>query len=250
MCKNGCYLKCNFVEINRHLRITFKEGGGDLDLKADQKISKGDMAYSYLKEAIITNQLQQGTLLVERQLCSILNTSRTPVREAIQKLSNEKLVNIMPNKTSFVSEIQYEDIAKVYDVREYLEKLAVNLDAKCITEPQLRELEQYAESMNQRLENNDLDTFYQIDLTFHHRLVEFAKNEYLLNVYDLIFPQIRRMTYLVHLVAEDAIETNNYHSNIVNALKRRSSEDAQQEIGQHLKQCKIMYLKLFEPVIL
>lgn len=221
-----------------------------MDLTLNQKMSKGDLVYSSLKEAIITNKLQAGTLLVERQLCTALNASRTPVREAIQKLSSEKLVNILPNKGSYVSEIQYEDIAQVYDVREYLEKLAVKLDTKCVTEPQIQELEEYVETMNQKLGEGDFDLFYQADLSFHHKLVEFAKNRYLMNVYDMIFPQIRRMTYLVHLVAEDAIETNRYHTTILAALRSHDSESAEREIEQHLKQCKMMYLKLFEPVIL
>lgn len=221
-----------------------------MDLSSNQRISKGEIVYASLKEAIITNKLQAGTLLVERQLCAALNTSRTPVREAIQKLSNEKLVNILPNKGSYVSDIQYEDIAQVYDVREYLEKLAVKLDAKCMTGAQADELAEYVAVMNQKLQEGDFDLFYQSDLKFHHKLVEMAKNRYLLNVYDNIFPQIRRMTYLVHLVSEDAIETNRYHETILEALKKHDSDQAEREIEQHLKQCKRMYLKLFGPVIL
>ena len=68
--------------------------------------SKKQIAYEMLKEKIITNQLAPGTMLVERQLCEMLNSSRTPIREAIQQLSADGLVTSIPTVGSYVSEIR------------------------------------------------------------------------------------------------------------------------------------------------
>ena len=64
-----------------------------------------------------------GTFLIERELCKALNVSRTPIREALQQLATEGLVEFIPGKGAFVAGITYEDIIEVYDVREILEGL-------------------------------------------------------------------------------------------------------------------------------
>ena len=95
-------------------------------LNASAEKSKKQLVYEYLKNQIITNELPPGTLLVERQLCTMLDASRTPIREAIQQLVSENLVTSIPTKGCFVSEVRYEDIAQLYDVREYLENWPAN----------------------------------------------------------------------------------------------------------------------------
>ena len=96
--------------------------------------SKKQVAYEFIKEHIVSGDFPAGSLLVERQLCAMINTSRTPVREAIQQLTAEGLVESISAKGNVVSSIRYEDIARTYDVREYLESLAVRLCVQVCTD--------------------------------------------------------------------------------------------------------------------
>ena len=113
--------------------------------------NKKELAYDYLKEMIVNGELKPGSLLVERQLCERLSTSRTPVREAIQKLSGEGLVETILSKGSFVKSITYEDISQIYDIREYLESLAVKLCCQNATNANIEALKKTCDLMTENL---------------------------------------------------------------------------------------------------
>ena len=216
-------------------------------LNASAEKSKKQLVYEYLKNQIISNELPPGTLLVERQLCTMLDASRTPIREAIQQLVSENLVTSIPTKGCFVSEVRYEDIAQLYDVREYLEKLAGKLCSQNILPAQLHNLRELATTMTQKLEEGDLDTFYETDTEFHLNLIRYSRNTFLIGSYESLYPQILRITYLIHSVPSGLSEADCYHLKIVDALENHDPQDAEYQIGEHIRICKANYLKLFAP---
>ena len=136
--------------------------------------SKKQIAYEMLKEKIITNQLAPGTMLVERQLCEMLNSSRTPIREAIQQLSADGLVTSIPTVGSYVSEIRYEYVIQLYDVREYLEGLAAKLSAINITDSQIQALNRCWLNMNDDIRTKEYDKLFQEDSNFHQNIVNLS----------------------------------------------------------------------------
>ena len=150
--------------------------------------SKKQIAYEMLKEKIITNQLAPGTMLVERQLCEMLNSSRTPIREAIQQLSADGLVTSIPTVGSYVSEIRYEYVIQLYDVREYLEGLAAKLCAINITDSQIQALNRCWLNMNDDIRTKDYDKLFQEDSNFHQNIVDYSRNEILQTLYQPDFP--------------------------------------------------------------
>ena len=154
--------------------------------------SKKQIAYEMLKEKIITNQLAPGTMLVERQLCEMLNSSRTPIREAIQQLSADGLVTSIPTVGSYVSEIRYEYVIQLYDVREYLEGLAAKLCAINITDSQIQALNRCWLNMNDDIRTKEYDKLFQEDSNFHQNIVNYSRNEILQTLYAPLSSQIFR----------------------------------------------------------
>ena len=77
------------------------------------QLSKREQAYQYLKEQIICRRLMPGSVISEKQLSAEINSSRTPIREAIQALISEGLVVSIPSKGYLVSDISYESITPV-----------------------------------------------------------------------------------------------------------------------------------------
>jgi GntR family transcriptional regulator, rspAB operon transcriptional repressor len=88
---------------------------------AQNQKSKKVGVYEYLKKKIITNSLEQGAPLVESALCKELKISKTPIREAMQQLEKEGLIESIPNRGSFVSRFSFQDIRDLFEIREMLE---------------------------------------------------------------------------------------------------------------------------------
>ena len=96
--------------------------------------------YETVKEKISTFQLKPGTRLVEEQIAEEAGVSRTPVREALNRLGQEGLVKIFPQWGSYVREIDLEEIREVFDLREALEGMAARVAASRISEGEIEEL--------------------------------------------------------------------------------------------------------------
>ena len=99
-----------------------------------------EMVYSRLEEEILTGELGAGTSLAEIALSKRLGVSRTPVRDALHRLAEEGLVEIVPNKGATVLGINVEDTVAIYKIRERLEGLASALAATRITEKEIDSL--------------------------------------------------------------------------------------------------------------
>lgn len=216
-------------------------------LITDGEKSKKIMIYETLKEKIINDEIKPGTLLVERQLCTQLDASRTPIREAIQQLVSENLVTCIPTKGCFVSEIRYEDIVQLYDVRDYLERLAGKLCTQSITPSQLEHLKENIAIMDLSLTTNDVVTYYKTDIEFHRKLIEYSQNTVLVKMYEQISSRISRITQLSCKKPSSANEAHSIHAEITNALERQDAVSVEAYISEHIRLCKKSYLKLFNP---
>ena len=214
--------------------------------------TKSDIAYEQLKDLIIHGKIDKTTPLVERHLCEQLHTSRTPIREAIQRLAADGLVTYIPSKGALVTEIRYEDIVQIYDVREYLERLAGKLciGVSTILPDIIEELTMYSEQMNQALLDGDFTNFYANDMAFHKALIHASKNNYLIRAYNSIIAQIERITHLiVSLPCEQLQATNHYHYEVLEAIKARDISKIDRAISEHTQACKNGYLQYFSPYL-
>lgn len=209
--------------------------------------SKKQIAYEMLKDKIITNQLKPGTMLVERQLCEMLNSSRTPIREAIQQLSTDGLVTSIPAVGSYVSEVRYEYVIQLYDVREYLEGLAARLCAINITDSQIQTLNRYWLNMNDDIRTKEYDKLFQEDSNFHQGIVTYSRNEILQNLYTPLASQIFRITFLTEDRADGIIRSHDSHLKILQAITHHQAEEAENQMREHLRTSKMHHLKKMAP---
>ena len=93
-------------------------------------VSLSDQAYEQLEELIATMKLAPGTPVSESQLSTMLGIGRTPIREAIQRLSHEHLVSIMPKRGIFISDLNPQKQLRVLETRRELERLICKKSAK------------------------------------------------------------------------------------------------------------------------
>ena len=137
---------------------------------------KQDYAYDRMKHAIISGVFPPEKLLVERELCEMLGVSRTPVREALRRLSSEGLVESHPGRGMFVTRLNAADARQIYELKEALERMAVRLCILRMTGGELEELGGCLTAHEQAYARGDNELVADMDLQFHILLVEFARS--------------------------------------------------------------------------
>jgi DNA-binding GntR family transcriptional regulator len=162
------------VAVGRHL-------APDLD---SAELSLADRAYVQLREEIITAELPPGALLREDELTERLQLGRTPVREAIQRLSLDGYVTILPRRGTLVSEISITALAAIYEVRARLESWAARLAAERATDADRREAEQLRRDIDAIPREARYEVLLATDRRIHRFAYRCAKNEYLAETLD------------------------------------------------------------------
>lgn len=134
-----------------------------------------DAAHAHLSEAILRNELAPGAPLSVPDLSRQLNISRSPVREAVQRLVHDGLADYRGRSGTFVSSIDVGDFVALLEVREVLEGLAAQLASQRATGAQLAEFSEVNRGFSQ-LEPGD-SASVELDMAFHQLIREMAANE-------------------------------------------------------------------------
>jgi len=125
--------------------------------------SLSDIAYAQLEELIVTMQLAPGTPVSESQLSGMLGIGRTPIREAIQRLSHEHLVSIMPKRGIFISDLNPQKQLRVLETRRELERLICKKSAKRCTPEERKQFERMAKDFKKAAKDKNEKLFLKID---------------------------------------------------------------------------------------
>ena len=136
-----------------------------------------DQVYAALRRAIVTAELAPGRKLSENELAERLGVSRTPVREALVRLRDERLVAIVPQLGTFVTLISDDGVADAAFVREALECAAARLAAERATVEGLADLQANLLAQERATEDDDADLFDTLDDELHHMIAELAGHE-------------------------------------------------------------------------
>ena len=137
-----------------------------------------DKAYIQLEEMIVTLQLAPGQVLSESELGEQLEIGRTPIREALQRLSREGLVTILPRKGILVTEINPSKQLLLLEVRRELERLMARAAAARSTEQERKAFRRIAKGMRQAASKNDEMKFIRHDNELNELIAEASHNEY------------------------------------------------------------------------
>ena len=140
--------------------------------------SFAELAYRQIEEMIVTLRLEPGAIINERTLTDITGMGRTPVREAVQKLAWEGLMEIRPRSGIAIAALNPQDFRKVLDAREGVERVLARDAALYGAELHHKRLQQASDAMSAALENNDVDGFLAADKTFDTVLGQAAENSF------------------------------------------------------------------------
>ena len=162
-----------------------------------------EKAYQELEERIVTLQLRPGEFISEYALSHDLKIGRTPIREALQRLSREDLVIILPRKGILVSETDPRKHLLVLEVRRELERLVSRLAAQRATEEQRQHFSSIAIDMDRAAKTNNDIMFMRLDRELNRLITTAAQNDYAARAMRFLQGHSRRFWYLHYKEAAD-----------------------------------------------
>jgi DNA-binding GntR family transcriptional regulator len=194
------------------------EGAGDVTLT--------DLAYAQLEEMIVTLQLPPGAVLSELVLSKRLDIGRTPIREALQRLSRDGLVNILPRRGILVSEINVRVQLRLLEVRRELERLMARAAAERATDEERREFSAIAEGMREAAERADDLAFMRLDKQLNTLVSSAARNEFASRSMGLMHGLSRRFWYQHYRETADLPRAARLHAEVAEAIAGRDPDKA------------------------
>ena len=156
--------------------------------------SLAEQAYRELEEQLVTLKLAPGELVSEKDLMEMAGIGRTPVREAIQRLSVEGLLKVLPRKGLMVTSLRRSDLSQIIEARRVLERLLVVKAAERATADQRQALKVLASRM--QAADNDLENFFRLDQHLNALLEAACNNRFLVQALTAMHSQCRRLWYL------------------------------------------------------
>lgn len=192
-----------------------------------------EKAYQLIKHKIITLELRPSTVIDEQSLMDELELGRTPIREALQRLDSENLVNVVPRRGTFVTDVSLTDLQKIFELRIVLEGFCARLAARRITLSQIDQMKSILEDLD-KVESGDYRRLISIDDRFHAMLYQAADNEFLSDVLSRLYDLSLRLWYLVLNHLDDVQESIEQHRAVARALQSGDGERAEELIKQHV----------------
>jgi DNA-binding GntR family transcriptional regulator len=191
-------------------------------------------AYQLLKEQIVTLHLLPGQLLLVQQLSRSLGISRTPVREAIVRLTQDGLVEPAQGHKFRVAPITPQSLADLYEARLALESLAVAQVACGCPKEELAGLEEIILQMEQALADGDNQRFFDADNSFHQHILELHGNQLMLDFLQRIKDLQQRIRYFSATSFTRMGDSISEHRAILRALSQHDEAGAREAVCTHL----------------
>lgn len=182
---------------------------------------------------IINLELVPGSSVSENELSNILNLSRTPVREALIELSKNGLVEILPQRGTYISKIDYDVIEEARFMRLVLENAVLKLACDHFSNEYLKQLKDNLNQQKFCLKNDDSKKLFQLDDDFHKIIFQSVSKA---RTYDIIHSQMVHFDRLraLSLKSTKPTKTVEDHENILYAIERKDQELAEILMTRHL----------------
>ncbi len=201
-------------------------------------MAQGDLVYGRLREEIVEWELAPGTHLNEARLAARLGVSRTPLREALHRLTRDNLVWISPGRGAFVTEIALQDVVHQFQMREALEAYAVRLCARSPERSVFAELGEGFLVWEGRFEGgggavDDAD-YYALTERLDTAVSEGAANPYLADSLTFVRQHLRRLRRIARRTPERMALSAREHARICRAVVEGAEEEAALAVSAHV----------------
>lgn len=200
-------------------------------------------AYAAIRERIISGVYAMGDRLGEVELATALGVSRTPIREALRRLSADGLVEVSANRGARVTQWTTDDLDQIYELRAMLEGRAAHRTAGRITDPEIDELTVLCNEMEEAVQSDitishNLDVLSEGNRRFHARIMAISGNTQLHRLTDLLFQVPLSIHTYRHYSDAELDRSMRHHREIVQAFRCRDAEWAAAVMTSHIRAAK------------
>jgi len=205
-------------------------------------LSLAEIAYRQIKDQILQNRFPSGEFISINDLTRVLNgMGRTPVREAVQRLHDERLLTVVPRKGIIVPEFDIKKMMDQLELRQVLERYAFVKAAESITEEQLVEVSEIVEEMGSPEGKNSYQ-LARLNATFHLKIITLTRNSELLDTLSRIYDHhVRIYTFFLN-DPQRSQTTLAEHRRIIQALRSGRKEEIEQSVDRHFDSTRRLLL--------
>ncbi len=196
--------------------------------------SARDQIYYTLKQDLLSLKLEPGKKISEKDIAEELGVSRTPVREAFLKLSEEGLLNIYPQKWTEVAKIDLDHVEEARFVRENLELATIRLACEHFPENALMQMEINLKTQQLCAEMNNYTKLFELDEEFHRTIFEFSNRKRTWNIIQQMNSNFVRIRMLRLAANSDWNIVISHHKEIFDSIKKKDLPKAVKVMKEHL----------------
>lgn len=189
---------------------------------------------AYIRDSVVRGDLKPGQPLTEVALADELETSRVTVRVALRQLADQGLVEIIPYRGAYVSELTPRMAREIFSLRAMLESYATRLALADgpLSDEVLAELERSLQRIAEA-QSEDPMSIIEAVLGFHWLIAMQSGHDLLLSHLKNLEPQIRRMIFYTNLYQSDEVSDIESHSDLLQALRTGEAEHAERAVFEH-----------------
>ena len=187
-----------------------------------------------LRQMLVENRLAPGAKLNERELCEVLNVSRTPLREAIKMLAAEGLVELLPNRGAIALQLTEADVLNTFEVMAGLEGQSGELAATRITEAELAEIRAQHFEMMAAYTRRDLPAYYRLNAAIHNAINTAARNPVLSVTYRQVNARLQALRFKSNQDEEKWSRAVREHEQMIEALGAHDASAMRAVLVAHL----------------
>ena len=204
-----------------------------LSPRGGEAASFADRAYYAIRELIVTLELPPGAVVREPELTERLGIGRTPVREALRRLAQERLVEVFPRRGMFVTKVDVRDLVRLCEVRVALEPEAARLAAERATQADLAELRGVLGELDGR-RKRDARALIDLDERIHRAIYHASHNPYLAETLEQYYAHALRI-WMVALARTDIGAAVGGHHAVLEAVVRGDGARAARLMREHVE---------------
>lgn len=188
-----------------------------------------------IRDAIVRAELPPGAKLSENELADRFGVSRTPIREALGRLRDDRLVQVVPQLGTFVARISIQAISDAQFIREALESAAIRPAAEQVGEEDIAALEENLLDQERVCESGDLDAWYLLDDAYHRYLCDLSGHQAVWPVSERAKSHLNRLRRLSLSLPDYMPEMVVEHREIATAVGDHDPDGAERALRHHLR---------------
>jgi DNA-binding GntR family transcriptional regulator len=198
-------------------------------------------AYQEIKNQIIFLDLKPGQKIFESEIAEKLKISRTPVREALLLLENEKLVECDPRLGFMVKRLTSPEVEEYFSIRWVLELYAATLIIERITDSEIDALRNNVKMAEDSINKNDLRNIIKYETEFHKILYKSTKSDIFFSTISGLIDKFQLIRAIAMIAPGGSRESVDHHKRILSAIEKKDLEELKKIMEIHLNRAAEYY---------